>query len=304
MGAKAFFSKGWPTRLGFFVGKCLPPRGGQYLSALVTRLITTFKPDMYWTTRENLRHVLGSAVSDSELDQMLYRLFLNATRGYYELFHNVGRGILNIEQFEPPMRITPETLTYIQQGIASGRGLMLLSVHMSNFDLALIGLPQHIPVEVQALSLSEPPPGFEFFNTLREKGSLIITPITPRSLRDAMGRLRRGGIVLTGVDRPIGKGDEPVTFFGATAYIPASYIRIPMRTDSLVMTLAVYYEDGVYHVVGNPPLSMVRTGDRAADEETNLRRVLAEVEDFIRQRPDQWMMFVPVWRDDCKETDV
>ena len=30
MGAKAFFSKGWPTRLGFFMGKHLPPRGGQY----------------------------------------------------------------------------------------------------------------------------------------------------------------------------------------------------------------------------------------------------------------------------------
>ena len=70
-----------------------------------------------------------------------------------------------------------------------------------------------------------------------------------------------------------------------------------MRTDSLVMTLAAHYEDGVYYVDGNPPMSMVRTGDTEADADTNLRRILAEIEDFIRQWPDQWMMFVPVWRD-------
>ena len=71
------------------------------------------------------------------------------------------------------MRMTPETKAYIEQGIASGRGLMILGAHMSNFDLALIGLSQHIPVEMQALSLADPPPGFEFFNQLREKGNVI-----------------------------------------------------------------------------------------------------------------------------------
>ena len=119
-----------------------------------------------------------------------------------------------------------------------------------------------------------------------------------------MARLRQGGIVVTGVDRPIGEGDHPVEFFGATAYLPTGYIRIPLRTDALVMTIAAFYEDGVYHVAANPPMAMVRTGDAATDLSTNLRRVLAEVEAFIRCRPDQWMMFVPVWKDAREERDV
>jgi len=300
-GLKAFLTKGWPTRLGFTIGKHLPPRVGNAIANLGARLVVTFKPDVYRTARANLRHALGDATSEDELDRALYCLFRNAARGYYELFHNVGRGILDADTFEPPVRMSPETKAYIEEGIASGCGLMILGAHISNFDLALIGLSLHISVEMQALSLAEPPPGFKFFNQLREQGNVYITPITPRSLRDAMVRLRQGGVVLTGVERPIGEGDEPVEFFGATAHIPTGYVRLPMRTDSLVMTIAAHYEDGVYDVVGNPPMKMVCTGDTEADADTNLRRILDEIEAFVRRWPEQWMMFVPVWRDEDKE---
>jgi len=40
----------------------------------------------------------------------------------------------------------------------------------------------------------------------------------------------------------------------------------------------------------------VQTGDREHDVAVNLRRVLTELEGLIRQHPEQWMMFVPVWR--------
>ncbi|MGC9396757.1 MAG: lysophospholipid acyltransferase family protein [Anaerolineae bacterium] len=299
MGAKAFFAKGWPTRLGFYLGKYLPPRGGKSVAALITRLMVAFKSDVYWNVRANLRHVLGPETPEKELHQTAYRLISNANRGYYELFHNVGHGRTNVEEFIPPMRMTAQTKAYLDQGIASGRGLFVLGAHMSNFDLAFIGLSQYLPMPMQALSLAEPPAGFEFFNRLREKGNVVLTPISPRSLRDAMARLREGGIVVTGVDRPVNEGNEPVEFFGATAHLPTGYIRIPLRTDCLVMTIAVHYEPdnngGVYSVVANPPMEMERTGDAEADVALNLRRVLAEIEGLIRCHPDQWQMFIPVW---------
>ncbi len=299
MGTKAFFAKGWPTRLGFYLGKYLPPPGGKSIAALITRLMVAFKSDVYWNVRANLRHVLGPEASEKELHQTAYRLISNANRGYYELFHNVGRGRTNVEDFYPPMRMTAQAKAYLDQGIASGRGLFVLGAHMSNFDLAFVGLSQYLPMPMQALSLAEPPAGFEFFNRLREKGNVVLTPISPRSLRDAMARLRDGGVVVTGVDRPVNEGNEPVEFFGATAYLPTGYIRIPLRTDSLVMTIATVFEPdaegGSYSVIANPPMEMERTGDAEADVAHNLRRVLAEIEAFIRRHPDQWQMFIPVW---------
>jgi len=45
----------------------------------------------------------------------------------------------------------------------------------------------------------------------------------------------------------------------------------------------------------SPPLEMVRPGDRPDDRRVNLRRVPGWLEEFIRARPEQWAMFVPVW---------
>jgi lauroyl/myristoyl acyltransferase len=44
-----------------------------------------------------------------------------------------------------------------------------------------------------------------------------------------------------------------------------------------------------------PPLEMLRTGERAEDIRLNMRRVLDALEAIIRRWPEQWQMFVPVW---------
>ena len=296
MGAKEFFSKGWPTRLGFYLGKYLPPRGGNFVASLAARFLVTLKPDIYHNVYANQRHVLGAGTSEQALRAAVYNVFLNAARSYYELFHNVGCGGMEVGTFSPPVKLLPETKQYGLDALNSGRGVFCLGCHMSNFDLAGVALSQFMSIPVQILSLADPAPGYELFNDLRQDAGLMITPISPATLRMAMERLRAGGAVLTGVDRPIGDGDEPVEFFGETAYLPTGYIRIPLRTDALVMTVAPFYQDGTYWIAANPPMEMVRTGDKERDVAVNLRRVLAEIEAFIHRFPDQWMMFEPVWR--------
>ncbi|MBN1261747.1 MAG: hypothetical protein JXB35_13810 [Anaerolineae bacterium] len=277
------------------MGKWLPRWGGHATAGLAARSIATFKPDVYHTVVANQRQVLGPDVDVAVVRMCAYHVFRNAARSYYELFHNVGRGRLLVSQFEPPVLITPESQQYLQQAVSSGRGVFILGCHTSNFDLSGIALCQYMPAPLQVLSLADPTAGFELFNRLRREAGAMVTPISPETLRQAMRRLKEGEAVITGVDRPIGEGDAPVQFFGAEAHLPTGYIRIPMRTRSLVMTAAPFYEEGAYRIHVNPPLEMVDTGDRDRDVQVNLRKVLSEVEDLIRRHPDQWMMFVPVW---------
>ena len=122
-------------------------------------------------------------------------------------------------------------------------------------------------------------------------------PTDLMSLREAMERLKDGGAVVTGPDYPVHNEDEPVIFFDAPANLPSGYVRIPLRTKSPIIVLATRYEDGVYKVIANPPFELEYTGNREQDVTVNLRRILEQVEDFIRQRPDEWMMFAPVWAD-------
>jgi hypothetical protein len=44
-----------------------------------------------------------------------------------------------------------------------------------------------------------------------------------------------------------------------------------------------------------PPLEMLRTGDREEEVQLNMRRVLDSMEAVIRRWAWQWQMFVPVW---------
>jgi lauroyl/myristoyl acyltransferase len=274
----------------------------------------SLKFDNYWAVVDNLSHVytaLGSsdpvpskpsAPGDTDghvghEDQVLQatrRLFFYSTLSYYHLFRNLGRG-LHPDAYRPPVEMSPEVREHVDAAVSTRRGLFVLGSHMSAFDLCGIAFSQWAPSPPQALSLADPPPGFQFVNRLRSKGRGTLTPISPQTLREAMQRLRDGGIVLTGVDRPVPNANEPVTFFGKTAYLPTGYIRIPLKTDCLVMTMAFRYDGERYHIVANPAMEMVRTGDRERDAQVNVQRVLSQIEGFVRMAPDQWMVFTPVW---------
>ncbi len=302
MNLKEFLTKSWPTKVGFYLGKHLPPPLGNALAGVAARLIVTLKPDVYWTTRDNLRHVIESTTSakrpNARLHWLTYRVFFNAARHYYEMFHNMGEDKPDVTHLRPPVRVTPETERHIEKALATGRGLFIAACHTSNFDLGGVTFAHYLQTigqTLHVLGLADPPPGFEFFNRLREKTGAHLTPISPLALREAIRRLQDGGVVLTGVDRPTGSGDAPVTFFGQTAYLPTGYIRMPLRTASMVMTLATFYEGNAYWIHTYPARPVVHTGDRKRDIEVNLRMVLDEVEAFIRRKPEQWMMFVPVW---------
>lgn len=44
-----------------------------------------------------------------------------------------------------------------------------------------------------------------------------------------------------------------------------------------------------------PPMELVRTGNREEEVRLNMRRVLDALEGIIGSWPEQWQMFVPVW---------
>jgi len=300
MDTRNVIAKGWPVRWALKLGRFFPAWGAQSIARLGAWLIMILKPDTYRAARVNLRHVLGAQTSSRELNRVLYQLFVNTLRRYYEFFYNLSRERTQADHFTPPTYVTEATKTHIQQAVDAGRGLFVLATHTSNFDFGGIALSQYMPVPLQVLSLADPTADMEIFNELRVKCGVMMTPITANTLRDAMERLRKGGAVATGPDHPIGADDKAVEFFGATAYLPTGYIRIPMRTHSPVMIIAIHYEDSAYWVSGSRLIEMVDTGNRKQDEAVNLYRVLSQVEDVIRLHPEEWMMFVPVWKEDGK----
>ena len=278
--------------LGLFLARHAPRRMGHGLARIAANIIARRKPELYWTVRANLRQVIGPEVDDGALHEMARQVFYHAGQTYYDFFHTIG---------QPPkaligsVRISASLLEQIRSEMARGQGVLILGIHMSSFDMVFLALGAH-RLPIQILSLADPQAGFHILNRLRNEAGLEITPITPESLRAAIRRLKGGGIVLTGADRPIPQDRELVEFFGRPAYLPLGPARLALMTGATVVVGACRYNpDEGYILDATWPVEMVRTGDRRQDTLTNTHRIAAIVEGYVRAHPEQWMMFHPFW---------
>lgn len=280
------------TRIGIFIGRYTPRWLGYGLVRALSGMIARQKPQIYRTVQANLRHFLGPEADDATLHEMTRHVFFHAGQTYYDFFHAIDQPP---EVLAGAVRIPETIVAFVRSEMARGQGVLLLGAHMSNFDLLGLsvgarGLP------IQMLSLANPRAGFHLMNYLRAKAGYEITPITPRSLRAAIRRLKSGGIVLTGMDRPIPEDRELIEFFGQLAYLPVGPVRLALMTGATVIMGSCYYEpDEGYALKATGPIEMIRTGDRRQDILANARRLAAILEEHVRAHPEQWLMFHPFW---------
>lgn len=279
-------------RLGLFLSQRLPPRGGYGLARSAASFLSWVRPRMYWNIRANLRQVLGLETPGPVLHHMARRTLFRAGVSYYEYFRAVGQ----VPEVLAGLLQVPDLFwEALDQAHARGRGVMLVTAHMGNFDLAAFSLTAR-GLRLQALSVADPPPGFQFLNRLRQEAGVEVTPITEATIRRAVQRLKAGGIVSTGVDYPFGPGREPLRFFGRTALLPTGHVRLALMTGAWLMAVGVQYLEGQGYVLRvEPPLEPVHRGDRKEGVRALAEQVLAVLGSWIRETPDQWFMFLPVW---------
>jgi lauroyl/myristoyl acyltransferase len=280
------------TQMGILVARHTPRRVGYPLADILGSLIVRRRPRMYQTVCDNLCQILGPGARSDTLHVMARSVFCHALQTYYDFFRAVGQPE---EVIAKALRMPDAVIARMRRARAEGRGVLLLGTHMSNFDLAIIGIrAQGFPIQI--LSLANPRPGFHVLNELRARSGCEVTPITSESLRAAIRRLRGAGMVITGLDRPVPRDGELVECFGRRSYLPLGPVRLALAADAAVFVASCYYEsDEGYRVEIAGPIEMVRSGDRQRDMLANARRLAAVLEEQIRVRPEQWMMFHPLW---------
>ena len=285
----------WAVRIGFWIGQHRSRRFGYRLSRRVADGIAWLKPEVYWKVHDNLLHVLGPQVDEEDLRSKIHAVFEHAGQTYYDFFRAIGQPR---EVLANSVHIPRSLITFLRAEQRAGRGVLLLGVHMSNFDLGILTLGAH-GLPAQILSLGEEKDGFGLLNDLRQMDGFEVTPVGPMALRDAIRRLRSAGLVMTGADRPTPQDeDDLVPFFGQPARLPLGPARLALMTEASVLLGACYRDPGesyVLHVTG--PIAMVNTGDRKADVIASTRRLAEVMEDYIRARPTQWLMFHRLWPD-------
>ncbi len=123
-----------------------------------------------------------------------------------------------------------------------------------------------------------------------------LVPTSIGTLRQAIRYLQQGGMVVTGIDRPIPQPEVRPRFFGRPAALPVHHVFLALKARvPLILAAATLQNDERYHVSASDPIEMDPHPDSEVALLRNAEKVLAKAEEFIRRCPQQWSVPLPVW---------
>jgi KDO2-lipid IV(A) lauroyltransferase len=184
------------------------------------------------------------------------------------------------------------------QAAAAGRGVLAVSAHIGNWELALHGMPGYFGRPLTAVAKRFKSDWIEkrlharrtrFGNTvLYKKGSLV----------EMTRVLRAGGVLVMMVDMARRKDGIEVEFFGKRATATPAAAMLALRCRAPVVPAFSHRDpDGRIIVSCGEPIEMRRSGDLRADLRENTQRITAAVEQAVRAHPGQWHWMMKRWKD-------
>lgn len=248
---------------------------------------------MVRSIRANQYVIHNETLEAKTLNKLPKIVFRSVAKCTFDYFYYLSRPevLLKFAQFSPESEAAFER-------VRQGQPTVIVCPHLSNFDLmgyvlALKG------IEVQILSFPNPSASYKIQNQLRESYGLNVTPMDLNAFRQARKRLKKGGSVLTGLDRPLDSGTLEKYrphFFGRPASLPVTYVRMAKEANAPVYIMAATYQpDGTYYLEGSPPFWMESADDLETEILVNTEKILKTAESLILQYARQWAMFYPIW---------
>ncbi len=287
-------------RLASLAARLCPPSGIERLLRPATALAVRpgLRPAWARAVAANQQVVEGRPMAPEALRRRVRAVLATRIRAQVEMLRLARRNA----RIGDLIAFGPEADDWLSSLAQSGSGALIVGPHLGNFDLMGRLMSRRIP-GLMALVAPDEHPGYALENRARRNGGLTIVPVAPGALRQVFAHLRGGGIVVTGMDRPMPDAEVRPRFFGRPAPLPVAALRLAAGAGVPVAVFAApRMPDGRYRVA-MPGVFEVRSarGDRAAFRAA-AEDVLRCIEAPIRAAPDQWTMFRPVWPAPAKET--
>ncbi|TMG51831.1 MAG: lysophospholipid acyltransferase family protein [Chloroflexi bacterium] len=227
------------------------------------------------------------AVISPERSLSARRVFVNQVRQYLEVFQ-IPR--LDRARFDAVVRVEGWDNFLCAQRL--GKGVIFGSAHLG--PIALVG--QVLITRGFTLTLPAEKTDSEFMravNRARQAQGLVLVPMD-----SALGIhriVRDGGVLGILADRAVTGVGERVEFFGRAALLPSAHVALALRTGAALLPAFAWREKGFLVARIEEPLDLVSTGDRDADVRAGVRQFAARLERYVKEHPEQWSVFEPVW---------
>jgi len=234
---------------------------------------------------ENYAAALGRESRDREVSRVARRAFQNYGRMLTD-FLLLG----SLSREELMRRMSIDGREHLDAALATGRGAIMAVPHMGSWDMAgsyggALGYPIAAVAERFPGSLND-----AVVHT-RQRFGLNVIALGRSAVRAITQALQANAIVALLCDLEQGPG-VAVRFFGRRAIVPGGPAAIALKTGATLLPACQYATSpGHHHVHLDAPL----TWAPGETKEGLMQRVVTRFEDFIRERPDQWYAFRPMF---------
>lgn len=280
-----------PYRFMVFLAKRFPLSLGYAIGETVADIAYHVWESKRMSAQRNYATVLGVDADHVDAARLARRAFRNFGRYIVEMFHLQSlspedlRSLLNVRD-----------LHYLHEALAYNRGVVFVSAHIGNMEAASAVLPLLGHQMVAAAERLRPDWVMRYMERARAQWGVTLVPVE-RAGRRLLTALRRKKLVALIADVGIKHtGGVRVRFFGRDTYFPAGPARFSRLSGApLVFGCAVRNKRNGYDIIVGAPVLPRHTADETADMEGMTQQVVDQIEDMIRQYPDQWYMFRDMW---------
>lgn len=189
-------------------------------------------------------------------------------------------------------------LEHFREGEAKGRGVLLLTGHLGNWELGALAHGAVIgPMRVMVRPIENPLVDRLVARRREAHGNRVIRK--RNAAREVLAALQRNGTVGILADQNTLPGEAVfVNFFGMAASANRGFARLALHSDAAVIPAFAWwdYETRRHIVEYGPAIDLIRTGDIDADVAANTQRFQDALEERIRRHPDQWLWIHRRWK--------
>ena len=279
--------QGWGAALCFGAFGLLPLDRASAIGGTVARAIG---PRLGISKRARLN--IGRAfpeLSQAEIADLMAGMWDNLGRVAAEYPH-----LRAIRIFEPGGRVETHGFEHMDRAVAAGRRMIIFSGHIANWEIGILAAVQYGIEVAQIYRAANNPLVDRMITRFRSIGGELI-PKGAVAARRAIAVLRRGAHLTMLADQKMNDG-IPVPFFGRAAMTASALAVLALRFDCDVLPARVERLGGAhFRLTVFPPLPLPRSGDHHGDVAALMARVNQTLEEWIRDRPEEWFWLHRRW---------
>lgn len=219
------------------------------------------------------------------------------SRASREVFRNFAKYLIDFFRFETiTPRFIAERVTlvgrhHLDAALRQGRGALLLSAHLGNYELgAAVAAGLGYPVQVVVLQHRDPRVD-AFFTRQRQRAG--VTPIAVgMALRQGFACLKRNQLLGILADRDFFNHGVRLPFLGRSMSVPRGPALFSVRTGApIVPTFLVRDPGNRFRFIFEQPILPREGQEETAEVDRLMRASLVVLEEYIRRYPTQWYLF-------------